>query len=67
MQNFDYNCASLTFTSRPEMADVQESFSRKTIPAMKGFNVDSQRNVPVFSQRILPDTESGLNQYLKKQ
>mgnify|MGYP000920507116 FL=1 len=29
--------------------------------------VDSQRNVPVFSQRILPDTESGLNQYLKKQ
>jgi len=37
MQNFDYNCASLTFTSRPEMADVQESFSRKTIPAMKGF------------------------------
>jgi len=30
-------------------------------------DVDSQRNVPVFSQRILPDTESGLNQYLKKQ
>ena len=29
--------------------------------------VDSQRNVPVFSQRILPDTECGLNQYLKKQ
>ncbi|GAB1354983.1 hypothetical protein MASR1M12_37230 [Erysipelotrichia bacterium] len=29
--------------------------------------VDSQRNVPVFSQRILPAIESGLNQYLKKQ
>jgi len=34
---------------------------------LKFYDVDSQRNVPVFSQRILPDTESGLNQYLKKQ
>ncbi len=27
--------------------------------------VDSQRSVPVFSQRILPDSECGLNHYLK--
>ena len=32
----------------------------------KRYFVDSQRNVPVFSQRILPATESGLNQYSKK-
>ena len=29
--------------------------------------VDSQRNVPVFSQRILPETARGLNRCLKKQ
>ena len=29
--------------------------------------VDSQGNVPVFSQRILPDTECGSNRSLKKQ
>jgi len=40
----------------------------KKLPAnRREIFVDSQRNVPVFSQRILPDTESGLNQYLKKQ
>lgn len=33
----------------------------------KNETVDSQRNVPVFSQRILPDAEFGLNQSLKKQ